>query len=512
MSPQFREKLASLAADILTDAAGGYGTGDAERLLAGYNPLLAAWQAGMFPGGDVRPATFPAGYGPGSGLKAVFGLPARLPALQLPPEAELAGQAASAPLAARLEALTGWLGPDGRVVTATDELTEADAADAARWLGLEVGELPSLWECALATGWLDLADEPGGLARAVPGEIAGCWPGADAVVTLHVWAVLLAGVLATTLDVAASLDPRTSRRLSFRGQGVAVAVALFLARRDGLPAADVSDLIRDGALDGMAQARTRKAWDAWVRDHGDPARVLLRALADLGAVTFSGEGTVLLTSLALWALRAQFALSGVEVPLLPSSPAAMTAAHLVALADGVTEPELTAQAAAWVTARGPGQAARELLAFAAAGEPRERLLAVRIVRRIGPGAERAWRDSLKRPELRVYARIALAVLAGGMPDNTMPFVVEPDPDDLTWMATDLLALACGDDDPDPDAIAAQFREAVPAGEESWIFDLMSRGSHPDVVRVLGVLGRYHPDRKVARDARKAAHARTRARR
>ena len=38
--------------------------------------------------------------------------------------------------------------------------------------------------------------------------------------------------------------------------------------------------------------------------------------------------------------------------------------------------------------------------------------------------------------------------------------------DLTWLATDLLALACGTDDPDPDLIAAQFREAVPAGEEA----------------------------------------------
>ncbi len=34
---------------------------------------------------------------------------------------------------------------------------------------------------------------------------------------------------------------------------------------------------------------------------------------------------------------------------------------------------------------------------------------------------------------------------------------------------------------------------------------MSMGSHPDVVRVLTVLGRYHPDRRIARDARKAAH-------
>jgi hypothetical protein len=45
---------------------------------------------------------------------------------------------------------------------------------------------------------------------------------------------------------------------------------------------------------------------------------------------------------------------------------------------------------------------------------------------------------------------------------------------------------------------------VPAGEEEWIFAQMSQGKHPDVVRVLTVLGRNHPDRRIARDARKAA--------
>jgi hypothetical protein len=34
---------------------------------------------------------------------------------------------------------------------------------------------------------------------------------------------------------------------------------------------------------------------------------------------------------------------------------------------------------------------------------------------------------------------------------------------------------------------------------------MSMGSHPDVVQVLTILGKYHPDRRVARDARRAAH-------
>jgi hypothetical protein len=159
-----------------------------------------------------------------------------------------------------------------------------------------------------------------------------------------------------------------------------------------------------------------------------------------------------------------------------------------------------------VASRGPQQAARELLAFAASADARARLVAVNLTRRIGRPADPAWRDAMRRPELRGYARIVLTATASELPDSTMPLVLEPAPDDLTWVATDLLALACGDAEPDPRQVAAQFREAVPAGQESWIFDLMSRGSHPDVVRVLTVLARHHPDRRVARSARRASHA------
>jgi hypothetical protein len=124
---------------------------------------------------------------------------------------------------------------------------------------------------------------------------------------------------------------------------------------------------------------------------------------------------------------------------------------------------------------------------------------------MGEAAAMAWREGLRRAEVRPYARIELARLASVMAESTMPLVLEPNPDDLTWLATDLLALACGADAPDPELIATQFREAVPAGEEEWIFGLMSQSSHPDVVQVLTVLSRNHPDRRVARDARKAAH-------
>ena len=323
------------------------------------------------------------------------------------------------------------------------------------------------------------------------------------------WASIFAAVLASTLNVATASDPDASRKLEFQGQGVAMAIILFLARRAGLSRAEVGELVMSGAIGDWPSARTRRAWDSWVRGHGDPARWLVGELAGLRAVYMpeTDEGAVELTPLALWALREQLRLDGIEIPLLPAVSQRMTAAGLVALADAVSDAEFEAEAASWMAARGPDRAARELLAFAAFSGPQPRMTAVNLVRRIGIDAHQAWRDAMQRPELRGYARIALSMLPAGLPERTMPTVPNQAPDDLTWVATDLLALAYDDDgEPDPEQIAERFSEAIPQGEESWIFGLMSQSSHPDVAQVLLVLGRYHPDRWVAKEARRAARA------
>jgi hypothetical protein len=447
------------------------------------------------------------GYGDGAnrgaGLKKLFKLPRKLPGIRLPSDALLATLARSAPLMANLEALARWLGRDGRLVAAGDELSGADAADAAKQLGVQREYLPYLWDYALTTGWLELEDESnGGRTWVVLGETAWRWADGDDSGALHVWEAVFAAVLARTLDRAASTDPRASRKLKFQGQGVVTAVTLFLARRARLSSVDVGELIRRGAIGDRPSSRVRRAWDGWVRGHGDPARWLLGELAALCAVSApnAGNATIELTPLALWALREQLRLDGVEIPLLKATSARMTAAALVAFADGVSTAEAQAEFTSWVGTRGPDRAARELLAFATVGGPQLRLVAVNLVRRIGPAAQMAWRDAMQRPQLRGYARIALTAFS---PESTIPAVPDPDPDDLNGVASDLLALACGDDDPDPQEIAAQFSEAIPEGSESWIFRLMSQSSHPDVARALMVLGRHHPDRRIAKDARRA---------
>ena len=106
---------------ILPDAVSASDSDDVERWLIGYNPLLAAGDYGRVPAGahvDDDP------YG---GVKRALALPDRLPGIQLPPLADLAAWARTAPLASQLAGLAAWLG-EGRPVTRDDELAPADAA------------------------------------------------------------------------------------------------------------------------------------------------------------------------------------------------------------------------------------------------------------------------------------------------------------------------------------------------------------------------------------------------
>ena len=121
-----------------------------------------------------------------------------------------------------------------------------------------------------------------------------------------------------------------------------------------------------------------------------------------------------------------------------------------------------------------------------------------------------WREVLGQIELRAYAKAALAALSGGDPAVALPPGLEPDDHDLAWMITDALA-AEGWDDPsddvgrEPEALAKRLAEAVPAGQELAVFELMARVPHPDAADVLTVIGKHHPDKKIAKLARKSAY-------
>jgi hypothetical protein len=441
-------------------------------------------------------------------IREALGLPDSLPPIRLPSLPELAARARRAPLPAALAALARWAGPGGREVTGDGELTPADAAAAAAALGVEPGGLTYLWEYALAVEWLVFDDDE---ERVAPGETAAEWAGADESV-FDAWSATLAAVLGETLMVAGPADDEEwdalgLGELDFAGQAIALAILLFLARREGLTMAEFTEVLWETATGDMPAGQAGRARATWEAHYGDPARLLLDKLGELDAVT-EADGMVRLTPLALAALREQLADAGVEIPLLPPTAAELTGAQLLAMAEGVGDEEFEAESDAWAAARGAGAAARELLGLAADGGPAERMLAVAAVTRIGAAAGPAWRDSLDVPGVRPYAKIALATLAGvaGPEDlGQLSPGLEPLPEDLAWVATDMLALACDEEFPDPDEIAATFREAVPPGQEAILLDAMGRSAHPDVVAVLNHVGRHHPDRQIAKAARTAAH-------
>jgi hypothetical protein len=450
------------------------------------------------------------------GLKEAFGLPDRLPPIRLPSEAELAAEARGAPLIGQLRALAAWLGT-GRAVTENGELAGGEAAEAAAALGLDlpavgrmrdVPRLDYLWQLALDAEFIELDDDE---SHAVPGEVAEAFGDGDDDDVLDIWEMLFALVMGA-LEIFASLDPRRSSELDFFGQGAALAIMLFLARPDGLPVAEVSEAIRDAAVDELAPAHAAKTWRSWVRAHGDPADRLLDLMAGLGAVQVSdsGDGDLArLTPVGLAAIRTQLVESGVEVPLLPPSDE-MTAVDLLAMAGGASEEEFEAETAAWLGHRKPESAAGDLLSAAAESDPASRMLAVAVVTEFGAPAEPAWRDALGRLELRGYAKIALATLAGGEPTADMPAELDLTPDDLAWMLTDGLVMdgwAELDDDAEHDlaALGERLSEAIPAGQEPAVFEMMARVRHPDAASVLTVIGRHHPDKKTAKAARKSAY-------
>jgi hypothetical protein len=442
-------------------------------------------------------------------LKEAFGLPDEMAPVRLPEPGELAALARRASLMAQLRKLAWWLGA-GRAVTEDEELASGDAAEAAAELGIDVARLPYLWWMALDAVFIDLDEDQ---TNAIPGESAHAWDEGGEDEVLDIWEMVFALVIGDTLDAAAALDPDRSEELEFSGHGAALAVTLFLARPDGLLVAEVSEVIRVSATAELPPARAEEAWQSWVREHGDPARLLLDLMAEHHAIQIADteDGPVArLTPLGLAAIREQLIESGVDIPLLPDAEH-MTAAQLIRMTASASEEEFTAETTAWLSYRTAETAARELLDVAAESDPASRILAVSVVAtKIGAPAEPAWREALGRIELRAYAKAALAALSNGdLAVASLPGL-EPDDTDLAWMIIDALA-AEGWDDPDddasrgPDALTTRLAEAVPAGQELAVFELMARVPHPDAADVLTAIGKHHPDKKIAKLARKSAY-------
>ena len=139
---------------------------------------------------------------------------------------------------------------------------------------------------------------------------------------------------------------------------MAIAILLFLARREGLTGEEFTEVLWENAAGGdideddeelseeLAEARER-----WEEEYGDPARLLLDKLHTVLAIT-EDDDVIRLTPLALAALHEQLVEAGVDIPLLPPTAAELTGSELLAMAEGVSDAEFEAEAQAWVESRG----------------------------------------------------------------------------------------------------------------------------------------------------------------
>jgi hypothetical protein len=396
---------------------------------------------------------------------AELGLPEELPPIRVPDFATMASQARGSAFLTKVHQVATWL--DGREVVVEDyELSAADTAAATAALSCSGNEFEMLWELAEDLGFIEVTDD-----GARPAEGFKGWPGGSDDDVVDAWDAAFEFVLAESVWYDLDLDPETDPDLG--PAGPAMMFGLFLAGGNGLPRNELSELVRAG----LTEEPDEDPFEAV----GDPTPALLERLRELGAVEIL-EDDVKLTPLALWGMRERYVALGVDVGVLPPVER-MTATELLAAGALLGDEESASESRAWLALRTPEQAAQELISAAHRGDAFERMFAVHLIRSNDLGTESLWRSAMDVPEMRPYAKTELA---GEEPDIT----------DAAWLLTDLMA-ATGEVD-------NAFPPEVPHEMVQDMFDAMWRLPHPEVGEVLTMIGEEHPDKKIAKAARKAA--------
>lgn len=491
-----------------------------------------------------------------------------LPPVRLHTEAELARDALAAPLLARAVKLARWAGPDTRVGAggelAEAQLPQAAAhlglaadEDGAAYAS-------EAWRLAVDTGLVDIEDPEDsvgaedGADLEDPADTEGMGAGDEAEGTVtagenlalltsgspqDVLAIWLDGLEAVHADATAPAfddfadligedgsvdfdaldwDPEAEAEfldgvlgnlylltLSDTGAGdgpvplPALAASMIVPDDMGEPTDDILEQVSEAMmrlddqfrlLEPIGIVEYRPVDEALLAEEGEDAT----PPADDEDVT--RYGMVKLTPLGLYGLRARMLDAGVEAPAVGDF--ADKGADV--LLDGIAYyPETAARAEVqlWLAGRGEGEgtatAAAELLGAARGtdpGAPLRRLHCQQALATTGPEAEPAVRAVLGDPELGGLARVWLA--ERGASD------VPPPPESMIfWLAIDTIAAQL-----DADSDLEELRELVEglSGRHSGFFDEAWRVDHPATADVLEAMGRLHSDKKMAKDARKAA--------
>ena len=488
-----------------------------------------------------------------------------LPPVRLRPEAELARAALATPLLSRAARLARWAGPETRV-GAGGELVDEQLPAAAEALGL-TGEgvdaddaaawASEAWRVAVDAGLVEVVD-PGDeeegtvsmgeelvlLTSGGPQDVLNIWlaaletaladasvPDLDGLVDAmeaggevdfselgwdpEAEAEFLDGVLGNLYLLTVSEDGPGDGPVPLP----ALAASMIVPDDMGEPTNDVLEQVSDAmmrlddqfrVLEPVGLVEYQPVDEALMTDtEEDLAPGEGPGESEGGVGGASGEGTlglddaevsrygmVRLTPLGLYGMRARLREAGIVAPVVGE----LVDKGADALLDGTAEfPPAAARAETeqWLAGREALSAARELLAAARGsdqGAPLRRLRCPQALSLVGPVAEPALREVLDDPELGGLARVWLT-------ERGALDVPPPSEAMVYWLTIDTVAAQLA-----AEGNSAELQALVEglAQQHSGFFAAVWRVDHPATADVLEAMGRIHPDKKMAKEARKAA--------
>ncbi|MGW0285243.1 hypothetical protein ACWDXT_19265 [Streptomyces sp. NPDC003236] len=460
-----------------------------------------------------------------------------LPPVRLRPEAELARAALSTPLLSRAARLARWAGPATRV-DAGGGLVEEQLPAAAELLGLSgddaAAHASEAWRVAVDAGLVAVTDEEAGtvaageelalLTAGSPHDVLTVWLSALETVVADASVPDLDGLLDAMdeggeIDFASlDWDPEAEAEfldgvlgtlyaltVSEGGAGdapvplPALAASVIVPGDMGEPTNDVLEQVSDAMM--RLDDQFRMLGPVGLVEY-QPVDEALMADADeepaapVDDTDVSRYGMVRLTALGAYGLRARLLEAGFEAPAVGE----LADKGADALLDGTSrfgQSAARAETEQWLTRREPLASARELLAAARGadtGAPLRRLRCQQALSLVGAEAEPALRDVLDDPELGGLARVWLS-------EHGASDVPAPSQDLVFWLTVDTLAaqLQAEGNSEELQALVEGLAE-----QHSGFFAAAWRVDHPATADVLEAMGRLHPDKKVAKEARKAA--------
>ncbi|MGW7442701.1 hypothetical protein [Kitasatospora sp. NPDC054795] len=484
-----------------------------------------------------------------------------VPPVKLPAERELAEQAKAVPMFGYALALARWAAPH-REVDEFGDLVEADRAPAARLLGLAPaeGEVPEeaevealrAWSLACDLDLVELGTTADGEHVAVPGPDLEPAEQGDPETVLELW-LTAAGIVRELAVEADSVPEGAEGGAEPAGDGadeeededglseveeardeaaelldealqvlyettafaepgnetvpLGVLAALLVVPEGEEPSeellGDITDvmvaldpMLGDLAELGLLDYRPIDPELFDEEDGEEPAAVGEEPLDEEESARF---GLVRLTPLGQYGIRQWLLEDGYDAPLvgdLARGNAAELLRGVCESANVLPEEELRV----WTADREPVAAARELLAAARGTDgygPLRRMLCVSALNLLGPDAEPAVREAMDDPELGGAARAWLA--AQGATD-----VPVPDRAMALWTVVDTFAAQLLDNGGDAELLRELITDLPVNGDPAGWFGELWRVDHPYTADVLEAIGELHPDRALAKEARKAA--------